>query len=46
MKKNGFSTIRRYLGKTQSQMAQLLSVSSKAIRYGMARGPGLDAQGV
>ena len=32
MKKSEFSTIRRYLGKTQSEMAQLLGVSSKAIQ--------------
>ena len=32
MEKEEFSTIRRYLGKTQSQMAQLLGVSLKAIQ--------------
>ena len=32
MKKSEFSTIRRFLGKTQSQMAQVLGVSSKAIQ--------------
>jgi DNA-binding XRE family transcriptional regulator len=32
MKKNEFSTLRRVLEKTQSQMAQLLGVSSKAIQ--------------
>ena len=32
MENKEFSTIRRYLGKTQGQMAQLLGVSSKAIQ--------------
>ncbi len=32
MRKKEFSTIRRYLGKTQNQMGQLLGVSSKAIQ--------------
>ena len=32
LKKEEFSTTRRYLGKTQSQMAQLLGVSLKAIQ--------------
>ena len=32
MGKNEFSTARQYLGKTQSQMAQLLGVSLKAIQ--------------
>jgi DNA-binding XRE family transcriptional regulator len=32
MGKKELSTIRRYLGKTQCQMAQLLGVSSKAIQ--------------
>lgn len=32
MKKSEFAEIRRHLGKTQSQMAQILGVSSKAIQ--------------
>jgi len=32
MEKEEFSTARRYLGKTQSQMAQLLGISLKAIQ--------------
>jgi DNA-binding XRE family transcriptional regulator len=32
MKKREFAEIRRHLGKTQSQMAQILGVSSKAIQ--------------
>ena len=32
MEKEEFSRIRRYLGKTQSQLAQLLGVSPKAIQ--------------
>lgn len=32
MRKEEFSKIRRYLGKTQNQMAQLLSTSAKAVQ--------------
>ena len=38
MEKKEFSTARQYLGKTQSQTAQLLGVSLKAIqRFGCSR---------